>query len=99
MITIKGIEIDPSSYISDTKKDGSIAVLITTITIPTILKTELKLKFMIAPNNYLLKNPNLPESLSSFSVLDKLLSKLKTITLSSSKITVSPFGIITSKPL
>ena len=47
--------------------DGSIERLITAITMPIILNTELKFKFIKPPVSYRLKNPSLPVSLSRLS--------------------------------
>ena len=64
--------------------DGSIERLITAITMPIILNTELKFKFIKPPVSYRLKNPSLPVSLSRLSVMTLSLRRLRRIILSSS---------------
>ena len=64
--------------------DGSIERLITAITMPIILNTELNFKFIKPPVSYRLKNPSLPVSLSRLSVMTLSHSRLRRIILSSS---------------
>lgn len=45
----KALATEASWYITDTQKDGNIAMLITIITIPIILNIELRFKFISSP--------------------------------------------------
>lgn len=93
-----GIYMDESSYIKETITDGSIERPTTASTMPIILSIELRLRFINSPV-YLLRNPSFPVSFRSVSVIALSLKRLRRIILSSSWISVSPLGIITSLPL